>query len=87
MTLNHTSLAILRTYTKTRYYYFFNSKIHSYNIIMQVDVYWYLDKHDESRSFSSSARNWAVAAFACGIAIVAAVIFVSTLWVFSRPSG
>ena len=50
---------------------------------IQVDILWRLNMIKESRSASTSARNWAVATFICGIAIVMAVIFTSTLWAFS----
>ena len=51
---------------------------------MQVDIFWYLGKRHQAHSASTSAKNWAVATIVCGLGILLAVIFISTLWVFAN---
>lgn len=56
----------------------------AWNCTMQVDVFWNIGKREKAYSASTSAKNWAVASIICGIGIMLAVIFISTLWVFSN---
>ena len=56
-------------------------------LCLQVDIFWDIGQLEKARSASTSAKNWAVASIICGLGIMAAVIFISTLVVFANRNN
>lgn len=60
--------------------------VYVHDLTTQVEVLWNIREREKAHSASTSAKNWAVASIICGLGIVLAVIFISTLWVVANRS-